>query len=279
MRAATPLAALIASFAAGCSLAAPPDPVDPNTAPPATDPLAGATARQLFDANVAPALSSACASCHAGTPPPSTTPGPNFLGTGALQYYSKLVANPLFVNAVPDESELLTKGLHEGPALTTLQATNIEAWLTQEVVERGAGLVAPPPPTDLTQKQLVAFGACMSAADFTSTGLDDLPNQDTTGDAGPCYSCHATGMYIHQGKDATVNLQYLRTMPWLLKFAQAQLAGDGSFKDIVPANRFRDRGQETGHPPYTLSTARQTALASFFQLTYARWKAGSCPAP
>jgi hypothetical protein len=51
---------------------------------------------------------------------------------------------------------------------------------------------------------------------------------------------------------------------------------DGSFSDIVAANRFLDRGKETGHPQYTLTTTRATALTNFFTLSYQHYKAGNC---
>lgn len=233
------------------------------------------TARQLFDANVAPTLSSTCATCHAGTPP---TDGPTFLGSGPTMFYASLVADARFVNAVPAKSELITKGKHEGPALTTQQSTDFLAWLTQETVER-TNLPQPPPPTDQVQLQLAAFGNCMSQTDFDSTGMNDLQNQTTVGNAGSCYSCHSTGMYVYLSTDSNANEQHLQRTPWLLKFAQASTNPDGTFLDIVPANRFRDRGSETGHPQYTLSDARLSALTNFFMLTYNKWKAGNCPAP
>jgi hypothetical protein len=252
-----------------------PDPANPG---PGTNnnPPPSATARQLFDANVAPMLAAVCASCHAGAPP---TTGPTFLGSGATMYYSMLTGDARFVNAVPAKSELVTKGLHEGPALTTAAATNIDAWLNQELVERGATLPQPPPPTDLVQKQLAAFGNCMQLTDYTAAGMNDLQNQDTTGSAGNCYSCHSTGMFVYLSKDPTQNFDRLHNIPWLLKLAIAQVNPDGTFKDIIPANRFRDRGTETGHPGYILTNARQTALDTFFQQTYTHYKAGNCAPP
>jgi hypothetical protein len=117
----------------------------------------------------------------------------------------------------------------------------------------------------------------MAQTDYDGDGMKDLQNQGTSGNGGPCTSCHQTGMYVFLSNDTTQNFQRLQQSPWIMKFALASVNADGSFADIVAANRFRDRGQEPGHPPYTLSSARQQALDSFFQDTYARYKAGNCP--
>lgn len=255
-----------------------PDPANPGPGPNNNNtnlPPSPLTARQLFDKNVAPALAANCASCHAGNPP---TTGPTILGSGAGQYYSALVSDSRFVNAVPLKSELITQGKHEGPALSTQQATDVEAWLTQELAERGM-LPQPPPPANQAQKQLTAFGNCMSQSDYNTAGMNDLQNQDTAGNAGECHSCHSTGMYVYLSKDPTQNFDRLHQLPWLLKLAGADLNTDGTFRDIISANRFRDRGQETGHPSYNLTQTRQTALDTFFQTTYSKWKAGGCTPP
>jgi hypothetical protein len=144
-----------------------------------------------------------------------------------------------------------------------------------------AGAIQPAPsPASTAAQELVKFGNCMQLADWTASGMPDLQNQVTIGEGGECYSCHQTGMYnVALTKSANNNFNLMHTMPWLLKFAQATTAADGTFQDITPTERIRDRGSEAGHPVYTLTTARQQALDTFFQLTYTRYKAGSCSAP
>jgi hypothetical protein len=235
------------------------------------------TARQLFDANVAPVFAASCAGCHAGT---GATTGPTFLGAGGSSYYGKLLSDPRFVNNNPADSLLLTKGAHEGPALTVAQGMSITAWLQQEVVERGASNLPSPPTaggTDKAAAELQKFGNCMTLTDFNSTGMNQLYNQNVNG-GDTCSSCHTSGAYVMLSADATGTFSHLKTMPYILKFAVAATNADGSFKDIIAANRFLDRGKEIGHPAFTLNAARATALTNFFNLSYTHYKAGNCPA-
>lgn len=135
-----------------------------------------------------------------------------------------------------------------------------------------------PPPSPTGAAEIAKFGKCMQAADWTSSGMADLQNQTTAGYGGECYSCHATGMFgTFLSKLPTNNLTMWKTSPWVEKYATASVKPDGSFADIIPTNRFRDRGVEAGHPPYQLTAARQTALDTFFMLTYTHYKAGNCP--
>jgi mono/diheme cytochrome c family protein len=247
-------------------------PASPGTAP--TPGMTQATARQQFDTNVWPTLQANCATCHVT----GLQGAPIFLASDDAGSYAKLTADSRMVNNSPPNSELITQGKHEGPALTPDQAAAIQTWLTMENTERG-NLPAAPPPANLTQRALTTFGACMSLTDWNSTGMNDIQNQDTAGNAGQCSSCHETGMYVYLSGNATNNFTHMYQMPWLMKFAIASTNADGSFADIVPAWRIRDRGQEAGHPAYTLTTARLTALTNMFNLTYTKYKAGNCTPP
>ena len=232
---------------------------------------AAQTAVDLFNANVEPFLASNCSTCHAGT---GTTVGPAFLGTGPADFLNKLTADPRFVNNQPATSLLLTKGAHEGPALTQAQGDSVTAWLTQDLVEHPTR-PAPPANIDVAQTELLNFGACMTLTDFNSSGMADVHNQNTNN--GTCDSCHQTGSYVLLAADATTTFNAMHTIPYLLKFAVADINPDGSFKDIVSADRFINRGKEPGHPAYTMATARATALKNFFTLSYTHYKAGNCP--
>jgi hypothetical protein len=142
------------------------------------------------------------------------------------------------------------------------------------------GLEPAPPPASTAAEELVKFGNCMQLADWTATGMNDMQNQVTIGEGGECYSCHQSGMYnVALTHDANRNFNLMHTLPWLLKLAQATTATDGTFQDITPTERIRDRGSEAGHPVYTLSATRQQALDNFFTATYAHYKAGNCSAP
>jgi hypothetical protein len=231
------------------------------------------TARQLFDQNVAPLLG-ACSSCHAGAGDPGA---PAFLGANAAAYYSSLTSNARFVNNDPTKSVLVThKHSGTGVDLTTAQLKYVTDWLQQENVEH----VLPPPPTaaaSTATTELAKFAKCMVQADYNTAGMNDVQNQDTIGAAGPCYSCHSTGLYVYLSKDATQNFTMLQTQPSLSKFVDAEYNADGTFKDIVQTYRIRDRGTAPGHPQYVLSSARTSALDTFFTSTYTKYKAGNCP--
>ncbi len=249
-----------------------PPPVDnPPPSDPTANPSGALTARQLFDQNVLTILTS-CTSCHAGT---GTAGGPKFLGVTGDAYYASLTGDPRFVNNVPEQSYLITHihAPNEGPDLNMAQDAKIIAWITQENVERA--LPPPPSPANVAVQELAKFGNCMTLADFTAAGMNDLQNQNTNG--GPCTSCHATGAYVYLSNTPTNNFNRLKESPWLMKFALGTINTDGTFKDVEAANRFLDRGKEPGHPQYTLNTTRATALTTFFTSTYTKYKAGNCP--
>jgi hypothetical protein len=278
MRWVTRIAALSFSLAAGCiggyQSGTPGSPGDPGTpGSPGSPGSQGITARQLFDNNVLPMLGS-CAGCHAGT---NQAGGPKFLGTDGSAYYASLVADARFVNNVPEKSYLITHthAAGEGPDLNMSQAMNVVQWVTQENVERA--LPPPPAPANQAATELAKFGACMTQTDYDNAGMNDLQNQNTN--QGPCTSCHQTGNYVYLSVAPTANFQRLQQSPYIMKYALPTMNPDGTFKDIAQAYRFRDRGQETGHPAYTLTAARLQALDTFFQATYTKYKAGNCPKP
>jgi len=280
------IASLSLSLAAGCvggyQPGTPGTPGDPgstgSTGTPGTPGTPGSnavSARELFDTNVLPMLGS-CASCHAGT---SVTGGPKFLGVSGDAYYASLTADVRFVNNVPEKSYLITHmhAVGEGPDLNKIQAGLVTAWIQQENVENA--LPPPPAPANAGAQALTAFGNCMTQADFNASGMNDLQNQGTNGNGGNCTACHQTGQYVFLSASPTANFQRLKQSPYIMKFALPNLNADGTFKDIVEAARFLDRGKEPGHPQYTLATNRANALTQFFTLTYNKWKAGNCPAP
>jgi hypothetical protein len=101
------------------------------------------SARTLFDQQVVPLVLPTCGVCHklAGGV------GPAFLATGSPANYDPYPVTstwPGFINATsPELSAFLTKGQHEGPALTLDQYAAVLSWLTQEAAERAASTVNP----------------------------------------------------------------------------------------------------------------------------------------
>jgi hypothetical protein len=114
------------------------------------------SARQMFDKQVKPLLSSTCGACHSlevGVGPGflrSATPAPDYDPYPVITTWSN------FIVAEPELSALLTKGQHEGPAMTMSQYDTTLAWLKKEKQERDAVTVTP------FSQQLPPFAITMS---------------------------------------------------------------------------------------------------------------------
>jgi hypothetical protein len=114
-----------------------PEEVPPDLAKPPLDEIDGGvkvTARQLFDQQVLPALQPTCLVCHN-----TGGVGPAFLASakmGTYDPYATVAGWENFVVDDPEQSLLLTRGPHEGPALNTDQYDIALRWLRQEKVER-----------------------------------------------------------------------------------------------------------------------------------------------
>jgi hypothetical protein len=270
------------------------------------------TARQLFDRNVAPILQAKCMACHQGAAPDAT--GPKWMGATSANWYGMITGDvggeTRFVTAVPENSLLLLKGEHAGPAFCNTTNTNsaglnhncsptteeqsVTAWLLKESQERfGNTMPPPPPPTTMdytprtASEALTRFGACMSLTDWNNTYAQSnqtmVARQNTT--QGPCLACHATGTggaYLSGNSDDT--FQENRTRPFVLKMvANAAPNPDGTFNPaLLPSYRFRDKASGDGtHPNYVLSSERAQAIDQFVSLTMARYNdfTQSCAAP
>lgn len=130
--------------APGCLSDAPaplvPPPAPPDMAQPPLDAPVHLSARTIFDSQVLPLILPSCGGCHkvqGGT-------GPAFMASVSPTNYDPYLITstwPGFINANPDLSALLTKGQHEGPALTLDQYATVLSWLTQEAAERAATTV------------------------------------------------------------------------------------------------------------------------------------------
>jgi hypothetical protein len=266
------------------------------------------TARQMFDQNVAPILQMKCSTCHADT----TVPGPDFLGTdktNTAAYYTSITADPRFITTPPENSLLLLKGEHTGPAFCspeeaggtgsgrgctpTTEKSMVEAWLVQEGRERTGTMM---PPTTGSQPRtleeaMTRFGACMDGAiwdqTYGATQETEVAYQQTT--QGPCYACHSTGTagsFLSQtshdpNNPATSTFDQNRLMPDILKLVQPTYNTDGTLKDLVPADRWILKGQEATqggtHPTYNLSGTRQQALSSFLTQTLTKYRNYAVP--
>lgn len=113
----------------------PPPPPPPDLASPEEVPDGGVelTAQQLFRMEVQPSLEGTCGPCHKGAI------GPAFLAsarTDRYDPYPTVIGWDNFLVESPEQSLLLTRGQHEGPAMNTDQAERVLRWLRKEKEER-----------------------------------------------------------------------------------------------------------------------------------------------
>lgn len=93
----------------------------------------GLDPRSLFEERVKPELNASCQVCHQSkqvTYDPFLIPGDEY---NSITNY----AMSRFLTAKADESSLLTKGAHQGPALTAEQQVKVRGWLENEAAARG----------------------------------------------------------------------------------------------------------------------------------------------
>jgi len=251
-------------------------------------------ARSYFDTNIAPILehgtTPVCVSCHMANSNPAA---PQFLGQATSQMYGSLMANPRYTGGI--NTILVTKGMHEGPPLSAAQQSTVNMWLALEQACLGGGGTggsggggtggsggmpdAGPPPRPTTCSQaLDLFGRCMQRADFDAATMTNVPRQGTL--QGPCYSCHNIGQNGNYmsivADDFYTNL---KIPTYLIRFATCSSnPTDGSFRDVVQAHRWRDKGQEGGqHPQYIMTDTRLQYIDQYFNATYAHYQTGVCP--
>ena len=247
------------------------------------------SAREVFDSSVLGILQTSCGTCH------ETDNGsafPDIFGTRTPStYYERLLADPRYVTAVPEDSLLIVKGEHTGPAFTPSEGQKVTAWLVKEAQERGTGIGGggPTPPADLRPRNLsealTRFGACMDRqvwdATYGASNNTQVARQNT--DQGQCLACHSTGTagsFLSASSGDTFDLSRLR--PNVLKLVLSQANEDGSFKDLVPGRRFELKGGEGAlHPSYLLTQERIDAINSFVDQTLVTFRdyTKACAAP
>src|SRR5207253_7783137 len=125
-------------------------------------------ARRTFEQQVYPELELTCAFCHAA--PNNPVHAPQWMSFDAKSSYDNVEKFDGLI-AWPDNSKLLLKGEHTGPALTSAQSKAVRAWLEEESKE--SGLTPPPvpdkpsgPPPLTAGDALAQFGSCMTLDDF-----------------------------------------------------------------------------------------------------------------
>jgi hypothetical protein len=255
--------------------------------------------REIFERDILTLLNGVCADCHSNANDEHSAP--DFLDTADGQYYESLVGRPDFVGCAVENSLLLVKGLHSnhpGGKLTGPQQEKMQQWLTQEAIDRFQGECAGAPvipgsggmgEAPLTGKVAIEqFGACMSLDVWNSAGMPlvgatiALEGQQPK----PCYSCHDEGSggnwmpdpnSANAAQEIANSFGQMRQPYSIYHLVQWTVNdADASFKDIVPANRWREKGKDQNHPTYTLSLTSQGYIEAWFNTTYEKWKNGPC---
>ena len=253
--------------------------------------------RAFFEANVSPILNNGmagqlCASCHSSEFPDETA-GPDFLGASSAAYYDTLVGNIVYVNADPQSSRIVTRGLHSGPAFTAPQLALVTEWLEIEALRfapmpTGAGGAGGgPPPTGLSGAELLQeFSDCMTLEDWTASGMPDVALTVTL-TQGPCYACHQSGsgenFMTDPGSQASLveGFELEKNMPFLgnlVTFAVDQTTGQAT--EVVQSYRWQDHGDDSDiHPQYFLASQNVAAIDNWFALVSAKIVNGECTLP
>jgi hypothetical protein len=184
----------------------------------------------------------------------------------------------------------MTKGLHDGPALSDEQASIVGKWLTMEIEEGGgmtgttsssaAGTVTKP----TLEEMLTSFAACMDYDLWVATGMDKFPLQQTNGE-GQCASCHNQGAgAVWLSLDPLETFQKNQMFPYVMRLVTPIYEGSDP-TDLAPSNRFINKGNEpcqnppVCHPKYTLTTENVQAFEDFVGSTLTKWQSGVCGAP
>jgi hypothetical protein len=239
--------------------------------------------RAYFDANVRALLDSACGPCHSTKhdTPYSTYA---FLDGPSGDYYDALVADVRMVNASSDNSLLLLKGPHTGPGLTAAQEAAVRSWLDIEKARFGGscGTAVEDPGITCAEAE-DQFSSCMKLEDWLGMGVPDVALQQSfkEGDSqGSCFKCHASGVGGNFMANPMDPLQVeelfelMKKRPFIEKLVACQVdPTTGYFQDLIPSNRWKDKGLEVEiHPKYTLSPEYTEALDAWFELVYQQWK-------
>ena len=273
-------------------------------------------ARLYYQENVNGMFETRCSTCHANDA--DQAGAPDYLGLIPAEYYDHLVVRTDFVSCNPENSLLLNKGFdpgHPGGDLSPDERQRVTTWLNIEANLRfksvcggsspppeqpdptsgNTGKTPPPPEEQLTgTKAMEQFGECMKYQDWLDNLIPEIANQnsnlaDITYDG--CYSCHNAPQGMNLMPDpnlANAETQIMKAHEYMrVMYASFNLVTwtvndeDGSFKDLVKSNRWRDKGIEAAapgstHPMYELSAERFAAYEAWFDVTYARWKTGDC---
>lgn len=238
-----------------------------------------------------PTVAQVCTACHN---PDNQVGAPAFMDYDAeLSYVMTKDYNGGALIKPPAESLLMTKGAHEGPALSDTQKEIVGKWLTMELeemngnptsVSSSAATTTGGPAKPTLQEMLTSFAACMDYDLWVATGMDKLPLQQTNGE-GQCASCHNAGTGAFWASlDSLETFEKNQMFPYIMRLVTPIYEGADPV-DLAMSNRLINKGLEPCaeppfcHPKYTLSAENKAALEDFVGATLQKWQAGVCGQP
>ncbi len=245
-----------------------------------------ATARDYFNANVYPILSTSCgaSSCHSATAPGANAPAYVSMTTPAedssaawtlITGMSNVVGS--FTATAPLES-IPTTTAHYA-TLTADQITSINDWFALELSWRSAGGGSATTTTDY----LAQWSGCMQYTDFMTSNVATAFAQQVETTEGYCKQCHVNGQaqsYFIATPDAQNMFAALTTYrEYLSTYFTVDTTTNTVVVNTVPFKLAADGGTNGEHPNNWNPTTNKgmTALAAFATLTAAHLS-GTAPA-
>ncbi len=160
---------------------------------------AQALAKQRWLQKAEPVFKAHCTSCHDGSmSTASPVPDPYLVGMTDMAIRDTAVAYvPQLVNlGAPASSRVLTKGTHEGPAMTAQEASDVLSWITAERDARPPAMVIETMPVTMMQGSattipLDSLGYAGATISFTATAV-----QSDTYATGITVTAGADGLYL-----------------------------------------------------------------------------------
>lgn len=233
-------------------------------------------ARQYFLSNVYPAIEPTCASCHAS----GDKGAPIWMAKGSDGTYNAIDGTPGYI-AAPNNSPLMQKGLHSGPALTDAQSDVMSKWLVQEVNARKlAG--GDDSPRNL-REGFKRFGQCMSYKRWMELKLNTIAMTDTDNNRGQCRSCHNGGqssLWLSGVSDEEF-LKFTQ-YPYVQKLVTGKVNASGAFDGLQGSRRLIDKGSEAqqqqanSHPRFTLPADVAANIVTYVAETLSNVNANRC---
>jgi hypothetical protein len=173
---------------------------DPDPTPP--NPTGDATAKELFETNVAPTTTAKCSGCHTAGHPSGNVTG--FVDANQATAYDTIVGYVAVVGSFDSgTAPILTKiaAGHQGLSYTQTQLSQITEWLDKEVATRNPNTQPPTDPTTPTtetasqanKRLLKQWSGCMTKTDFDTANMAGNVGGWQATNNQECDNCHAVG--------------------------------------------------------------------------------------